>query len=320
MSYLFVAAGLCLLLFGGESLVRGAVDLARRLGVSPLVIGLTIVAYGTSAPELLVSLDANLAGAPGIAIGNVVGSNIANILLIVGASAIIYPITCSSGGLNVNSVVLLTATFLFFGLGLTGSIEAWAAVPLLGLLFGFTIYSYNTGRKNPEAAESLEAEGYENGNTPLPRSLAILAFGLVGVVLGSHLLVTGAVELARDFGVSEATIGLTLVALGTSLPELATAVVAAYRRHPEVALGNVVGSNLFNTLGIMGIVPLFGALPVPEAVIGFDFLVMLAATLIFVGWGAVCRTFGRIMAALFLCAYVGYIACHYFGISAMAMG
>ena len=130
---------------------------------------------------------------------------------------------------------------------------------------------------------------------------------------------TGAVDLARDFGVSEATIGLTLVAIGTSLPELATAVVAAYRRHAEVALGNVVGSNLFNTLGIMGIVPLFGALPVPDAVANFDFWIMLVTTLIFVGWSAVCGAFGRTMAALFLCAYCGYIACHYFGISAMAM-
>ena len=320
MPYIFVAAGLCLLLLGGESLVRGAVELAQRLGVSPLVIGLTIIAYGTSAPELLVSLEANLAGSPGIAIGNVVGSNIANILLIVGASAIIYPIACKGGGVNLNSIVLLTATVLFFGLALSGSIESWAAFPMLGLLFGFTVYSYYAGRRNPGTAAALEAEGFENGSKPLSRSLAVLAFGLVGVVLGSHLLVTGAVDLARSFGVSEATIGLTLVALGTSLPELATAVVAAYRRHPEVALGNVVGSNLFNTLGIMGVVPIFGALPIPAPVIGFDFWVMLGATLVFVGWSAVCRSFGRALAALFLIAYVGYIACHYFGISAMPMG
>lgn len=319
MPYIFVAAGLGLLLFGGEMLVRGAVDVARRLGVSPLIIGLTIVAYGTSAPELLVSLEANLAGAPGIAIGNVVGSNIANILLIVGCSALIYPISCRHGRININGIAVLGATLLLFALGLNGTIGPLAAIPMLGLLVGFTAYSYYTGRRDLEsAAAALDAEGFEIGPKPVARDIVFLALGLVGVILGSHLLVTGAVELARSFGVSEATIGLTLVALGTSLPELATAVVAAYRRHSDVALGNVVGSNLFNILGIMGVVPLFGALPVPPAVVGFDFWVMLGTTVVFVGWTVARHSFGRIMAALFLFAYLAYIACHYFGISALA--
>ena len=321
MYYIFVAAGLSLLLLGGEMLVRGAVDLARRLGISPLIIGLTIVAYGTSAPELLVSLEANLSGSPGIAIGNVVGSNIANVLLIVGCSALIYPISCSIGGVNANGLMVLGATVLFLALGYTGAMTAWAAVFMLALLIGFTFYSYYAGRRDPDAAAAiLEAEGFENGTRPVPRTLAILLAGMFGVILGSHLLVTGAANLARSFGISEATIGLTLVALGTSLPELATAIVAAYRRHSDVALGNVVGSNIFNILGIMGVVPLFGALPVPTAVLNFDFWIMLGTTAVFVAWTTVCHSFGRLMAVLFLFAYLAYIACHYFGISAMAMG
>ena len=321
MHYIFVAAGLSLLLLGGEMLVRGAVDLARRLGVSPLIIGLTIVAYGTSAPELLVSLEANLSGFPGIAIGNVIGSNIANILLIVGCSAMIYPIACNGKGVNLNGIAVLGATVLLTALGMTGTIGPAAALPMLMLLAGFTAYSYYAGRKDARAAaKALEDEGFGDGVKTLPKAILILAIGLVGVILGSHLLVTGAVHLARNFGISEATIGLTLVALGTSLPELATAIVAAYRRHSDVALGNVVGSNLFNILGIMGIVPLFGALDVPASVGRFDLWVMLGATVIFVGWTMLCGAFGRVMAALFLLAYAGYIACHYLGISALAMG
>jgi len=321
MQYILVAAGLVLLLFGGEMLVRGAVVVARGLGVSPLLIGLTVVAYGTSAPELVVTLEASFAGSPGIAIGNVVGSNITNILLIVGCCALVYPIGCSGKSVNFNGVMMLGATALFVVLGYSGAITPWTALPMLGILAAFTVYSYLAGRTDPQAAqEALEAEDLGYCACSLPKASAILLAGLVGVALGSHLLITGAVDIARSFGIAEATIGLTLVALGTSLPELATAVVAAYRRHSDVALGNVIGSNLFNILGIMGIVPLFGTLPIPEAIVAFDFWVMLAATAVFVGLTAFCIKIGRLVAGLFLLAYLSYIACHYFGISVMPMG
>ncbi|MFQ5775827.1 MAG: calcium/sodium antiporter [Kiloniellaceae bacterium] len=323
MSYVLVAAGLSLLLLGGELLVRGAVWLARRLGVSPLIIGLTIVAYGTSAPELLVTLRASLAGAPGIAIGNVVGSNIANILLIVGCSALIFPITCAPGSIKVTGPVVLGSTLLLVLLGLGGAITPWAGIPMLAFLIGFTVFSYQVERQgalagDPEAALHLkEVEAFEGGSRSLAGgSLALLA-GLAGVIAGSHFLVTGAVGLARSFGVSEATIGLTLVAFGTSLPELATAVVAAYRRHSDVALGNVVGSNLFNILGVMGVVPLFGTLPVPPGMAGFDLWVMLGVTVFFIVWIMRCHCVGRVLAAAFLLGYGVYIACHYFGIAAL---
>lgn len=320
MFYVLVAAGLCLLLIGGEFLVRGAIALARRLGVSPLIIGLTVVAYGTSAPELLVSLEANLSGSPGIAIGNVVGSNIANVLLIVGLSAAMMPIACAPGSIRLTGPVVLGATGLLVLFGWSGAISPWASAPMLAGLVGFTVFSYRAERARfaagcPGAGGPLrELEEFEDGPKSLSAILAALGLGLVGVVLGSHFLITGAVGLARAFGVSEATIGLTLVALGTSLPELATAIVAAYHRHSDVALGNVVGSNIFNTLGIMGIVPFFGTIPVPPRMMLFDMWVMLGVTTLFIVWIMVRHSLGRIMASLFLTAYGFYIACHYFGL------
>lgn len=319
MDYLLVAAGLGLLLFGGELLVRGAVCLARRLGVAPLIIGLTIVAYGTSAPELLVSLEAALAGVPDIAIGNVVGSNIANILLIVGCTALIYPIACSWGSIRQSGPILLAATVALVGIGIYGAVTAWAAVPMLLALVAMTVAGYRTERRKARAPDHVpeEVEGFEDGPQTLPRIVLALVFGLGGVILGSHLLITGAIGLARAFGVSDATIGLTLVALGTSLPELATGVVAAYRRQSQVALGNVVGSNLFNILGIMGVVPLVRSLPVPAAMVTFDLWVMLGATVVFLLLVALRPRIGRIAGGLFLMGYGAYIACHYFGLTGL---
>ena len=323
MVYLLVAAGLVLLLVGGEFLVRGAVALSRRLGVPPLVIGLTIVAYGTSAPELLVSLEAHLKGSPGIAIGNVVGSNIANLLLILGCAAVIYPITYAPSSVKLNGRVLLGASIMLVVLGLSGEITAWASVPMLALLFGFTFYCYQSERRtHPNdqaqgASAVKEVEDYEDGPRTLAGCVIVLLGGLGGVVVGSHFLVVGAVDLARDMGIDEATIGLTLVAVGTSLPELATAIVAAYRRHTDLVLGNVIGSNIFNTLGVMGVVPLFGSLPIPAPVAAFDLWIMLGVTVFFVAWTGMCRTMGRLGGLVFLIAYGAYVSARLLGYSAL---
>jgi cation:H+ antiporter len=329
MVYLLVAGGLVLLLFGGDLLVRGAVTLARRLGVSPLIIGLTIVAYGTSAPELLVSLEAHLTGASGLAIGNVVGSNIANILLIVGCAALIFPVVSAPGSIRLSGPILLASSVVLVVLGLLGAVTPWAAAPMLGVLIVFSWVSYRIERRgapgdNPEAALHLkEVEEFEGWPKTLlgslPGILLVLAAGLVGVIAGSHFLVTGAVELARGFGVSEATIGLTLVAVGTSLPELATAVAAALRRHSDVALGNVLGSNIFNILGVMGVVPLFGTLVIPGPVAAFDLWIMLGVTAFFLIWIVHRGTIGRATATVFLLAYAAYVASRYLGVSALAL-
>ncbi len=325
MVYLYVAAGLALLLLGGDLLVRGAVTLARRLGVSPLVIGLTIVAYGTSAPELLVSLEAHLSGASGIAIGNVVGSNIANILLVVGCAALIFPVVSAPGSIRFNGSILLAASVVLVVLGLLGAVTPWAAAPMLGVLIIFSWVSYRAERRgapggDPEAALHLkEVEAFEDRPRTLVGSLLVVTCGVIGVVIGSDFLVTGAVELARGFGVSEATIGLTLVAVGTSLPELATAVMAALRRHSDLALGNVLGSNIFNILGVMGVVPLFGTLAIPAGVAAFDLWVMLGVTVFFLVWIVRRGTIGRAMGAVFLLAYGAYVASRYLGFSALAL-
>lgn len=317
MDYFLVAAGFVLLLLGGEFLVRGAVALARRLEVSPLIIGLTIVAYGTSAPELLVSLEAHLSGASGIAIGNVVGSNIANILLIVGCAALIRPVPCARECLRLNGPVVLGATAVLALLGLTGAVTAWVSVPMLLFLTGFTFYSYWAERKSlarggPDAAMLLhEVEEFEDGPKSMPAIAGALAGGLFGVLLGSDFLVDGAAGLARSFGVSEATIGLTVVAIGTSLPELATSVVAALRRHSDVALGNVLGSNIFNILAIIGVLPLFGRLPIPEELARFDMWVMLGITVFFIAWATAFRRVGRPLGLLFLLGYVTYIGAEF---------
>ncbi len=314
MHYLLVVAGLGLLLLGGDFLVRGAVALARRLGISPLIIGLTIIAYGTSVPELLVSLEAHLSGASGIAAGNIVGSNIANILLIVGVSALIYPIACAPGSLRLNAPVLICATFLLVLVGLAGVVTTWVALPMLALLILFSVVSYRTERRSAvEAARhDTEVKEFEDGQRSLPACIFALVGGLIGVSVGSYSLVIGAVDVAREFGISEAVIGLTLVAIGTSLPELATTTIAALRRHSDVALGNVFGSNLFNTLGIMGVVPLVGGdLPIPPRLVAFDLWVMLGATLVFLLWAWRFKGIGRLPAGLFLIAYVAYIASQY---------
>ncbi len=323
MSYLLVAGGLGLLLLGGEFLVRGAVGLAKCLGVSPLVIGLTVVAYGTTLPELLVSVDANLRGAPGIAVGNVVGSNIANILLILGCAALIYPIVCQPHLLRRSCTMVMGAAVVMVLLGLGGTITYWHSIPMIAVLLTFSVMTYQMERKrtaqtqNGKTGESPESEEILAVDYKPAKSAWILLGGFIGVVAGSHFLVDGSVALARAFGVSEAVIGLTLVAVGTSLPELATGIVSAYRRHSEVALGNVLGANTFNILGIMGIVPLTGAISVPEKIVNFDLWAMLGITLAFVLLMQFFKSLGRPIGVLFLFLYAMYVACQYFGLSGM---
>ena len=253
--YLQLVGGLVILLLGGDFLVRGAVALARRLGVSPLVIGLTVVAFGTSAPELIVSIEAALNGVPGLAIGNVVGSNVANVFLVLGAPALLFPIVCQAPSLNRDVVVMIAASMLFVTFCWTGTLVAWQGAILVAVLLAFLINSYvserDDGQGHAEYGEEFDGVG------AFPQSvlvfLGLIVVGLAGLLFGSHILINGAVGAARAWGVSETVIGLTLVALGTSLPELATTIVAAVRKHGGIAVGNVVGSNMFNILGVMGI-------------------------------------------------------------------
>lgn len=322
MIYLQVIAGLVILLFGGDLLVRGAVSLARRLDLSPLIIGLTVVAVGTSAPELVVSINAVLDGAPAIAVGNVVGSNICNVLLVLGVPALIYPIVCEPRGTRRDSVLMMGGTLIFVGFAMGDDINRWQGAVLAASLVLILIYSYLRATREGEAAvEDLthEFEDIEGKPERLGIALGFTVLGLAGLLLGADWLIEGAVGIARNFGISEAVIGLTLVAVGTSLPELATTLVAALRRQSEVAIGNVLGSNLFNVLGIVGVTAMVSPLPMPPKIIGFDVWVMLAVSLMLGSIAFFHAKVPRLMGFVFCLAYALYVLAQFNGMSGVAM-
>ena len=303
MTAALVAGGLALLLAGGELLVRGAVGLARGLGVTPLVIGLTVVAFGTSAPELVVSLQAALGGHPDIVLGNVVGSNVANILLIVGAAAALGAVRAAPGSLRRDGGLLLVATAGFIAVCLLGELGPFVGAPMVAALALCTAWSFRAARRRGGEAPETEA-------APRGAAVATLATagGIVGVLVGARLLIDGAVDVARAAGLSEAAIGLTLIALGTSLPELAAAGMAALRGHGDIALGNALGSNMFNMLGIAGVAATVAPVPVPGELVRFDLWAMLAATLLLLFLLRGERRMARVEGGLLMAAYAVYIA------------
>lgn len=297
MVWLLAGLGLVILLLAGDALVKGAVNTSLRLGVPSLIVSLTIVAFGTSAPELLIAIQALNIGSPGIAMGNVVGSNTANILLVLGIPAMIAPLHTAGCDTRKTYIFMLAATGLFILMAQDGvfTIQSGAFLLLgLGLVLVDAFREARQHRremrekgKDPEAEEE-EVEGAD----PEMRWWKICVFlvlGLVGLPLGADLLVDNASIIARMYGVSDSVIGLTLVAVGTSLPELATTVMAAIRRQADVALGNVIGSNMFNLLAIIGIATLIGPVPVDPQFVAFDLWVMLGASVllapfVFLGW------------------------------------
>ena len=299
MTYFLFAVGLVALFFGGEYLVRGASGIARSFRLSPMVIGLTIVGFGTSAPEMLVSVQAALAGQPAIAIGNVLGSNIANILLILGISAVIAPLMIPIRKIWRDLGFMLLATATIWVMLLDGDVSRLDGIILLAGLAVFIAVAFLTGSAEPEAAE---------GSAPLWLSGAQTLAGLVVLVIGARLLVDSATDIARTFGISEAVIGLTIVAVGTSLPELATSVVAAMRKQTEIAVGNVVGSNVFNIFGILGVTALIAPIPAEARFVSID-MYWVAGTAI--GLSVIAAVLGglpRLAGALLLAGYAGYIA------------
>ena len=304
MLFLELAAGFGLLLLGGESLVRGAAGLALRMGVSPLLIGLTVVGFGTSMPELVTSLEAAFAGSPGIAIGNVVGSNTANVLLILGVAALLAPIPVRRAAFLRDGSVAAFAALACLAVILVGSLERASGLILVALLIGYIVFAARRERMAPAAEDPLK--GARRGMA-VPVALGFALGGLAMTVLGARLLVGGAIALAEVAGVSDTVIGLTVVAVGTSLPELATSVMAAWRREPEIAFGNIVGSNIYNVLGILGITAAVHPIPVPEEIVRFDIWVMLAASAAMTAAAVTGWTITRREGAAMLAAYVLYI-------------
>ncbi|GIW31580.1 MAG: sodium:calcium antiporter [Meiothermus sp.] len=309
LNLLLIASGVALLYFGGETLVKNAVILARSWGISTMVVGLTVVAFGTSSPELAASLAAALAGSPSIAIGNVVGSNILNILFILGLTALIVPIRAQAQFIKREVPIMLGATlllfvFLYFDQQITRG-EALLSVGLLGLYIWFL---YRSGAT--EMAEVQQEYEQKYGQPPKAgwQAYAGVVLGLVLLGVGARLLTLGAVALARAFGVPELIIGLTVVALGTSLPEVAASITAALRREPDIALGNIVGSNIFNILGILGITALVQPVGLPWENIQRDMWVMLLASVLLWPFLATGFRLGRREGGVFLGLYVAYVA------------
>jgi len=299
LDIILILGGFVALLIGGESLVKGAVATAQRLRIPPMVIGLTLVGFGTSTPELLTSIQAALDGAPGIAVGNVVGSNIANILLIVGVSALIAPIAVGKRGFRQDMGFMIGATILFMAIAATGQLGRTSA---LALLFGLTLFLILSLRRTDADAPEIDTP-----NLSVPIALLYFAGGLLITLLGARFLVKGAIGLAEDMGVSQAVIGLTIVAVGTSLPELVTSVLAARRGHSDVALGNIVGSNIFNIFGILGATAMVKPIPIPAEIVAYDNWIMLGASLVLIG---ACVTHWRISrreGAVMLGLYGAYI-------------
>ena len=295
-----VGLGLVLLFFGGDLLVRGAVALAARLNVPPLLIGLTIVGFGTSMPELLVSLNAAFAGLPDIAVGNVVGSNTANILLILGLALLVAPLPTRLPGIGRDLMVMLASAGLLALVAMGGRVAGWHGLLFLALLAAYLVYGAMRGRS--EGADLPDTEA----SPKLWPALGFVAAGLAALVFGADFLVDGSTSLARGIGVSDAVIGLTIVAVGTSLPELATSVVAAFKRQPEIAIGNVVGSNIFNILGILGLTAAISPVPVAPQMVTFDIPVMVAVTVAIAALLAFTRRVPQWAGLVLLAAYGWY--------------
>ncbi len=311
MTYGLLAVGLVMLIAGGDTLVRGATTAARRLGVSPLLIGLTLVGMGTSAPELVTSLTAVLAGSPGIAVGNVVGSNTANVLLILGLAALISPIAVDRKAFRRDGWMLILSTGICVAAVVAGTIDyRWGLAMLAGLAV-YLLWAWMGERRHRDR----EARKYEHLTEDAPDARggvwAGLGLAVIGIALtigGARLLVDNAIIVAANFGVSDTVIGLTVVAIGTSLPELVTSAVAAFRRHSDVALGNIIGSNIYNILGILGITALVSPIRVPPEIIRLDIWVMVAATALVVLFVRTGMRIVRLEGLILLAAYGGYIA------------
>lgn len=311
ISFGLVAIGLAGLIIGGEFLIRGAVSVANTFKISPMVIGVTLVGFGTSTPELVTSLQAALTGSPGIAIGNVVGSNIANILLILGIAAALAPVAVDPLAFRRDGSVMLAATLACVGVVLMDEIGRIAGGVFVAALIAYLTYTlWSEQQPNPTPAAAVfeaEAEAIPGPETGLLVSILLAIGGLVLLIFGARFLVMGAVDIAQMAGVSEVVIGLTVVAIGTSMPELVTSIIAVRKGQGDVALGNVLGSNVFNILGILGITAVVTPMDIPAEIIRLDIWVMLAATLVMLVFARTGWTISRREGGLFVLAYVGYL-------------
>jgi cation:H+ antiporter len=308
-TWINIAIGLVLLLVGGELLVRGAVASAKALGVSPLLIGLTLVGFGTSTPELVTSVTAALNGSAGIAVGNVVGSNIANILFILGLSAVIYPMAVNPKGFKRDAFMVMAAALACLAVVLYGRMGMVLGLAFIASLLAYVVFVYVQEKNAPDEAAVVaehRAEDARKGPGSMALSLAMAVGGIAITIFGAGFLVDGAIALAKNLGVSDTIIGLTIVAVGTSMPELVTSVMAAIRKHADVAYGNIVGSNIFNVLFILGTTAVIQPIDMPAQIAKFDIWVMLATTALLVYFARTGAKLQRWEGGVFIACYVAY--------------
>lgn len=307
MAIVTLIAGLILLVLAGDALVRSAVSAARRMHIPPIIIGLTVVAFGTSAPELIVSVEAALEGAPDLAIGNIIGSNLTNTLLVLGLPALITPIILVESGIRRSLVFMILISLGFSLMILDHQLARFEGLILFALLVIYLTYSgIMASRARRQVSAPVDLDALEDPPLKLPKILIFLTFGIVGLGLGGKLTTDGALAIAENFGIADSAIGLTIVALGTTLPELATSIAAARRRQTVMIIGNVIGSNIFNILGIAGITAMLAPLEVGSTLVNIDVWVMLAASIMLVPIAFFTRRINRLEGAGLTLAYLVY--------------
>lgn len=308
LQILILAVGVAILVVGAEFFVKGASSLAERFGISQFVIGLVVVGFGTSTPELAVNIGAAVNGNTDIAIGNVVGSNIANVGVILGLAALIAPLAVQLRMVRVELPIVIAVSFLLWGLASLGQLVRWEGIILVGAFAAFLLYVLKCSKDEPAVVQAEFAKENPKANRGLGWTIGLIVFGLIALMGGAHLCVVAAVTLAKMWGMSELVIGLTIVAIGTSLPELASSVMAAYRGNADIAIGNVLGSNIYNVLCVLGITSIITPLPTnAPTLMWLDIPVMIGFALVLVPMMLMGLKISRLNGAFLLGAYAVYV-------------
>ena len=302
IGFTYLIIGSVVLFYGADWIIKGGSQLAKYFGLSTIVIGLTVVAFGTSLPELVVSLAAALEGSPTIAVGNVIGSNIANVGLVLGLSSLVFPLTIKFTQVKIDLGIYMIVCFLFTYFCMDGEIIRMEGLILFVCIIAYTWFAitHPAKKKDPEIDQI-------NPNVPLSKSLLLILLGILSLSFGANIFITGAIDIARYFGISEVVIGMTIVALGTSLPELATSVIAAFRKESAISIGNIIGSNLFNLLSVIGLVSMISPLESPKEIIHFEIPYMVVYGLVLVPISLMPQPIHRGTALLLLLGYGMFI-------------
>ena len=305
LSIILFVVGIIMLFLGGEGLVKGASRLARILGISPVVIGLTVVAFGTSAPEFVVSLVAALKGSSDIVLGNIIGSNISNIGLILAIGALISPLIIQGRIIKVEVPIMILLSLILYGLAWGLNLGLFQGIFLFTALIAFILYSYFGSKKEPKIVKE-EYEEFITKDDSVWKQIAFIVLGLAGLVIGARFVVDSAIFIARIVGVSELVISITVVAIGTSLPELSTTIVAAMKKEHDIIVGNIIGSNIFN-IGILGVVSIVHPVTVDSALLKFEFPIMIFFSILLLPLMMTGKKVGRIEGLLLLVLYAGFV-------------